>query len=117
MDIAADNARQRSDVSPGLRTLRQQWRLGMGLLEPFDNRGGLSQNRPADVQGRHQPLRIDRSISLAEMLAVTQVYRDLIVLKSFQVEGYAQAVAGATAEESVEFHKPTQTRPPSSLTG
>ena len=36
MDIAADNARQRSDVSPGLRTLRQQWRLGMGLLEPFD---------------------------------------------------------------------------------
>src|SRR5713226_9613348 len=57
--------------------LGQQRRLGMRLLEVLQDGERLEQRRPwlVEDQRRHHPLRIDREIVVAVLLAVEQVDR------------------------------------------
>ena len=75
----ASAMREGADLGAAQRILRQQRRLGMGLVQPFDDGERLGQDRAGVVlQRRHQPLRIDREIGGRALFALAKVMRQVL---------------------------------------
>jgi hypothetical protein len=80
----------------------QERRLGMGLLQPLQDRRGLGQDGAVHLQGRHEPLRVQPAISLARLLPIEEVDGTIAVGGALQVQGDAGAVACARAPVSMQ---------------
>ena len=77
--------RKRADFGAAQRILRQQRRLGMGLVQPFDDGERLGEDRAGIVlQRRHQPLRVDREIGGVALLALAQMVRQVLGGRPFR---------------------------------
>src|SRR5262249_14350119 len=79
MDVAGDQLRHRPHLRPFDRIARQQRRLGMYLIEIFDDRERLNEHLAGiELQGRHAHLRVDCAVfrSLVEAALLLQVDRN-----------------------------------------
>ena len=71
--------REGAHLGAAQRILWQQRRLGMGLVQPFDDGERLGQHRAGIVlQRRHQPLRVDREIGGRALFALAKVMRQVL---------------------------------------
>ncbi|OIQ68510.1 hypothetical protein GALL_498970 [mine drainage metagenome] len=74
MGVAGDHLRKGADMGAAQRVLRQQRRLGVDFIQPFDDGKRLGQDRAAVLlQRRHQPLRVDHQIAWVALLAPAQM--------------------------------------------
>ena len=106
MGVAGDRLGEGADLGPLKRVLRQEGRLRMGLVEPFDDGERLGQHRAIiEFQCRHQPLRIEREISGVALLAMAQMMRDVLDVDAFEIERDAHAPGGRTAEIAMQLHR------------
>ena len=107
MDIAGDDLRQRPHLRARDRILRQQRRLGMGLVEIFDDGERLDQHLACRRdQRRHAHLRIDRAEFRPPVVAAVldQMDRHGLVGDALEIERDAHAVGGRRAEIGIELH-------------
>lgn len=110
VNVAGDRQGDATHIGSVERTLRQQRRLWIGLIEVFDDSKGLRQD--SDItglrvdQGRHQCGRIEATVFGCMLLAAVakQVYRNDFVRQFLQVQRNAHPIGRRTAEVAVEFH-------------
>src|SRR5579859_3432911 len=84
------------------RALRQQGRLGVGFFEIFENGHRLAENMTVDLQGRHQPLRIERQIVGRALFAFGQMDGLGLEGNALPRQSGADAIGGGTAEIAVK---------------
>ena len=59
----------------------------MRFVEIFDNRHRLDQRLPIHIEGRYQPLRVDREILGLPLVATRQMDGPVLMGKALEVEG------------------------------
>src|SRR5579864_233631 len=107
MDIAGDKVGERAHLGPRDRVLGQQRRLGLRLIEIFDDGERLQQTLAARrLQHRHPHLRVDgaefRPLVVAAVL--DQMNRHRLVGNALEIERDAHAIGRRRAEIGIEFH-------------
>ena len=107
MDVAGDLQRDAAHASARDAILRQQRRVGVRLVQVFDDRQRLREHgRIVHRQRRHQALRIQREIILRALIAHAQVHVDALVgHDALEVQRDANAVGRGRAEVIIEFHE------------
>ena len=79
MGIAGERHGECAHLGAAQRILWQQRRIGMGLVQPFDDGERLGQHRAVVIlQRRHQPLRVDGEIGGRALFALAKVMRQVI---------------------------------------
>src|SRR5260370_15218098 len=83
----------------------------MRLVEIFDDRQRLRQQLVANLERRHQSLRVDPEKLGSGLVAPAQVDEGVLVIELFQIEGDAHAKRGGGSKIAVELHgrRPSQT--------
>ena len=106
MRVGGDDLRKAPHPRTALRILRQQRRIGMGLVEIFDDRERFEQRRPIAVdQRRDRHHRIDLAERLLALLAFHQVdLDDLVGLEPLQIHRNANAIGRQRPPERKQFH-------------
>src|SRR5712691_9410157 len=84
---------------------RQERRLGVFLLEVFEDRERLEQLGRAVGQRRHHHLRIDRAVLRRELVATLQMEEHILALQPLQVERDAHAETRLRAIIGIELHR------------
>ncbi len=84
---------------------RQERRLGVFLLEVFEDRERLEQPRPAVDQRRHHHLRVDRAVLWRELVAALQMEVHIVAAEPFKVERDAHAETRLRAVIGIELHR------------
>src|SRR5258707_15664925 len=82
----------------------QQRRLGMGLVEIFDDCERLREDLPILVERRDETLRVHREIGRRALVVAAQMDEGPLIGQAFQVERDADAKGGRGAKEIVELH-------------
>src|ERR1700704_3409604 len=106
MRIAGDDLGEPTHARAAARIARQQRRLRMGLIEIFDDRQRLEQDRPVAVdQRRERHHGIDRTVGGLALLPLHQVHvDDLVGRHALEVERDADPIGGERTPERIEFH-------------
>jgi hypothetical protein len=107
MDVAGNHLRRRPHLRPFERIARQQRRLGMHLIEIFDDRERLNEHVAGiELQRRHAHLRVDRAVFrlLVEAALLEQVDRDHLAAQALEVERDAHPVGRRRAKIGIELH-------------
>ena len=106
MRVGGDDLRQAPHPRAALRVLRQQRRIGMGLVEIFDDGERFEQRRPVAVdQRRDRHHRIDLAEGLLALLALHQIdLDDLVGLEPLQIHRDAHAIGRERPPERKQFH-------------
>ena len=86
--VRVGNVDQRKAARPGACRciLRQQWRLGVFLVEIFEDRQRLKQLHIAIDQGRHDHLRVERLVLRPELVALLQMQKGIVMRQPLQVQ-------------------------------
>src|SRR5207244_11058150 len=107
VDVAGN--RQREGPHPGARQriARQKCRLGLDLLEIFDDGQRLGERARLRLQGRHQGLRVEFAIDGAELLAAgtQKMHGQDLERQLLERKRDAHPIGGRTAEITVEPHQ------------
>ena len=105
MNVRSRDQRQCPDARAADRVLGQKGRLGMRLLEIFEDRQRLRQHLARiEHQRRHQLLWIDRRIVRRPLLALAQMAKGLLGRDALEVEGDANTKRGRRAKVSDKLH-------------
>src|SRR5262249_23294990 len=106
MGIACDNLRKPANARAPACITRQQRRIGMRLIEIFDDCQRFEKNGPIAVyQRRNRHHRIDGAEFCLALLALHRIdVDDLIGLYTFEIERDAHAVGRQRAPERKQFH-------------
>src|SRR5215217_1501649 len=75
VDVAPDQRANSAYPRAGERISGQKWRLGVSLLQIFQDGWRLDQHRPAEVKRRHAALRADGQISGRALLFFQEMDR------------------------------------------
>ena len=106
MRIAGERHGERAHFGAAQRVLWQQRRVGMGLVQPFDDGERLGQRRAVvTLQRRHQPLRVDREIGGRALFALAKVMRQVIGRQSLEVQRDPDPVCRGAAEIAMQLHR------------
>src|SRR5260370_42541808 len=76
----------------------------MRLVEIFDDRQRLRQQLVANLERRHQSLRVDPEKLGSGLVAPAQVDEGVLVIELFEIEGDAHAKRGGGSKIAVELH-------------
>src|SRR5258705_53917 len=76
----------------------------MGLVEIFDDRQRLREQLFADLERRHQALRVDAEKLGFGLVAAAQMNEGVLVIELFEIEGDAHAKRGGGSKIAVELH-------------
>src|SRR6266581_3989115 len=111
MNVAGNDRGERTHASPAIGVAGQERRLGICLVEVFDDRQRLDQHLVADFERRHQALRVDATKVGSGLVAPAQVDEGVLVIELLEIEGDAHAKRGGGSKITVEFHdrRPSQT--------
>ena len=103
MRIGGDDLRQPPHPRAALRVLRQQRRIGMGLVEIFDDSERLEQRRPVAIdQRRDRHHRVDLAEGVLALLALHQIdVDDLVGLEPLQIHRNAHAIGRKRPPERI----------------
>jgi len=82
---------------------------GIPMFIVYKDGERLAEPGLADLERRHQALRVDGAVGLALLLAVAQVHRHLLVVEAFQGERDAHAVGGRGAVVAIQSHRVSRT--------
>ncbi len=107
MNVAGDHLRNGAHFGAFERVGRQERRLGMGLVEIFDDRQRLGQNLAAGkLERRDALLRIERAeFRLVLRAAVLgQMNGCHLIRQTLEIERDTHAIGGGRAEISIELH-------------
>ena len=105
MDVGGRDQRQRAHPRPADRIPGQQRRLGMRLLEIFQDGQRLGQHLARiEHQRRHQLLRIDRDVVGRRLLALAQMARGMLDRDALEIERDAHAKRRRRAKIADELH-------------
>ena len=105
VDIAGDRLREGAHLGAAQRILRQQGRLGLGFLQPFDDGERLGQHRAGIVLQRgNQPLRVDGEKGGIALFALAKMVRQVIGVQPLQIQRDSDPVGRAAAEIAVQLH-------------
>ena len=105
MDIGGADQRQGPHAGAVDRILGQQRRLGMRLLEIFQDGQRLGQHLARiEHQGRHQLLRIERDIVGRRLLALAQMARSVLDLDALEIERDTHAKRRRRTKIADELH-------------
>ena len=104
MNIASDNLGERTHPRAIRGIPRQKWRIGVGLIEIFDDCQRLNQSSLTVLQGRHQALGVDGQIIGLDLVIAPQMDGHGLVVELFQIEGDADAERGRGTKIAVELH-------------
>src|SRR5260370_20644249 len=76
----------------------------MRLVEIFDDRQRLRQQLVANLERRHQSLRVDPEKLRFGLVVPAQVDEGVLVIELFEIEGDAHAKRGGGPKIAVELH-------------
>ncbi len=105
MNVAGDDLGQRTHPRALGRVARKQRRIGINLVEIFDDRQRLDERPAAIIEGRHQALRVDGEVIGLGLIVSSQMNGRGLVVELLQIEGDADAEGGRGAKIAVEFHR------------
>ena len=80
MNVAGDHCRQCPHPGAALCIGRQEWRLGICLIEILDDRQRLDQERVIDLQRRYETLWIDIEKPGLPLIAAPQMDKGALVI-------------------------------------
>lgn len=105
MGVAGDDLRERADLRPAHRVLRQQGRLGVNLFQVIADGQRLREHPPViEFQRGNEALRVEPQECLGTLFALAQDVGGIGVFDPLQFQRNADAVRGTRAEESVQSH-------------
>jgi hypothetical protein len=91
MSVGDRHQRQRARIGPFLWILRYQPRVGLDILEIFDDCQRLEHGMAVVNKGRHHALGIDGFITRLELFAGKNVDRNFLERQALEPEGYPHA--------------------------
>src|SRR5512145_1232487 len=104
MDLAGDEEREAAHARAARRVARKQRRLGMRLVQVFDDRERLGQFEPVGKQSRQKALRVFAGVFRLSVLAFGEMNEHGLVGEAFQIERNADTKRGGAAKVRVQLH-------------